>query len=174
MTRKVLAPACIAASVILTNVFLPGASTLYAGIPGENREKTVEQVRKNIQALKGLPASQLNTVMDFMATSLGVRCQHCHVADSTGWQFEKDDKPTKRTARKMIQMVVDLNASRFGGRTDVTCYTCHRGSTERAPAPAYATGADTRHGDPNTSRSNRNHHRASRCHHQLNELVSNL
>ena len=92
--------------------------------------KTAEQVRKNIQALKGLPASQFSTVMDFMATSLGVRCNHCHVSDSTGWQFEKDDKAEKRTARKMIQMVVDLNTKNFGGRNAVTCVTCHHGTPE--------------------------------------------
>lgn len=93
-------------------------------------EKTVEQVKKNIQVLKGLPASELNPVMDFTAASLGVRCQHCHVSDSTGWKYESDDKPAKRTARKMMQMVMDLNTKNFGGRTAVSCFTCHRGSAE--------------------------------------------
>ncbi len=97
---------------------------------GKQKAKPVEQVRKNIQVLKGLPASELNPVMDYIAASLGVRCNHCHVVDSTGWQNEKDDKQTKRTARKMMQMVMDLNAKDFGGRTKVTCYTCHRGSNE--------------------------------------------
>jgi hypothetical protein len=98
----------------------------------KGQEKTVEQVKKNIQALKGLPASQLNMVMDYFAASLGVRCDHCHVIDATGWYMDKDDKPTKRTARKMIQMVMDLNSKEFGGRSAVTCYTCHHGSSEPA------------------------------------------
>ena len=38
-------------------------------------EKTVEQTRKNIQVLKGLPDSQLFLVMNFVATSLGVQMQ---------------------------------------------------------------------------------------------------
>jgi hypothetical protein len=90
----------------------------------------VEKTKKNIQVLTGLPSSQLGGVMDYFATSLGVRCNHCHVIDSTGWQTEKDDKQPKKTARKMIQMVMDLNNKNFGGRKVVTCYTCHRGSTE--------------------------------------------
>ena len=102
------------------------------GAPDEGKEKTVEQVKKNIKVLTGMPASQFNTVMDCMATSLGVRCQHCHVQDSAGWQFDKDDKPNKRTARKMIQMVMELNSTKFGGRNAVTCYTCHHGTTEPA------------------------------------------
>ncbi len=93
-------------------------------------EKTAEQVKKNIQVLKGLPASQFSAVMDFVASSLGVRCSHCHVQDSTGWQYDSDDKQSKRTARKMMQMVMDINAKTFAGSPDVNCYTCHRGSTE--------------------------------------------
>jgi len=98
----------------------------------KSEEKTVEQVKKNIQVLKGLPASQLTPVMNYFASSLGVRCDHCHMIDTTGWYMEKDDKPAKGTARKMIQMVMDLNAKSFEGRNEVTCYTCHHGSTEPA------------------------------------------
>lgn len=100
------------------------------GAPPSNEGKTVEQVKKNIQVLKGLPASQLTMVMNYFASSLGVKCEHCHVIDTTGWYMEKDDKPAKATARKMIQMVMDVNAKDFEGRHAVTCYTCHRGSTE--------------------------------------------
>jgi hypothetical protein len=124
-----------AVSFVLFSVVIFGATSLYAGAPDEGKVKTVEQVKKNIQVLKGLPASQLDPVMGFMATSLGVRCNHCHVVDSTGWQFDKDDKREKGTARKMLQMVMDLNAKSFGGRTEVTCYTCHHGSTDPVKMP---------------------------------------
>src|ERR1700752_2858726 len=60
-------------------------------------DKPAEQVYKNIQVFKGLPASQLLGAMNFMAGSLGVGCNHCHIVN----QFAKDDKPTKQTARKM-------------------------------------------------------------------------
>ena len=96
------------------------------------QEKTAEQVYKNIQVFKGLPASQFDSVMAFISGSLGVKCNYCHVNP-----FEKDDKPTKQTARKMIQMVFDLNKGSFNGQgTTVTCYTCHRGQPLPVSVPA--------------------------------------
>jgi len=89
-----------------------------------------KQEESNIQVLKGVPEGNFHMTMNYVATSLGVRCSHCHVSDSSGWHWASDDKPTKRTARKMMQMVIDLNTKTFGGRNDVTCFTCHRGSTE--------------------------------------------
>src|SRR6476469_1868413 len=68
-------------------------------------EKPAEQVYKNIQVFKGLPSSQLLGAMNFMAGSLGVGCNHCHVVN----QFAKDDKPTKQTARRMILMMRKIN-----------------------------------------------------------------
>ena len=38
----------------------------------QQTDKTVDQTRKNIQVLKGLPDSQLFTVMNFIRSSLGV------------------------------------------------------------------------------------------------------
>ena len=41
-----------------------------------------------------------------------------------------DTKPQKVKARMMLEMVRDINA-RFGDdKTHVTCWTCHRGSTQ--------------------------------------------
>jgi hypothetical protein len=102
-------------------------------------EKTVEQTRKNIQVLKGLPDSQLFTVMNFIRTSLGVSCAYCHVnSGGDKWEWEKDDKPTKVTARKMMQMQFAINQGNkdiFGTTGGVTCYTCHRGQTKPAVVP---------------------------------------
>ena len=86
------------------------------------QEKSAEQVYRNIQALKGVPAAQLQQVMALFTGSLGVKCNYCHTNP-----FDKDDKPAKQTARRMIQMVFDLNRGNFGGRNAITCYTCHRG-----------------------------------------------
>ena len=135
MMSKAFVRSCIAVGVVLillSAFWSSPRNLLHAGTmsQAQEQEKTVEQVKKNIQVLKGLPASQLNLVMDYFASSLGVRCNHCHVVDSTGWYMEKDDKSEKRTARKMIQMVMDLNSTKFGGREAVTCYTCHRGAVE--------------------------------------------
>src|SRR5918911_4536195 len=83
----------------------------------QQADKPVEQVRKNIQVLKGMPDSQLLPVMNLIADSLGVQCNYCHVRvqdPQTGrndFAFEKDDKEEKQTARKMIQMVMSVNAT---------------------------------------------------------------
>ncbi|HEX8090586.1 MAG TPA: c-type cytochrome, partial [Blastocatellia bacterium] len=103
-------------------------------------EKPVEQAFKNIQTLKGLPGSQLFSVMQFMAVSLGVRCDYCHVKTGNNWEWEKDDKQEKQTARKMIQMTADINKNNFGGRSGVSCATCHRGQAH--PISTTAVSAD--------------------------------
>src|SRR5215510_9680919 len=94
--------------------------------------QTAEQKFKNIQIFKTLPATQLDPTMAFISGSLGVRCSYCHVTNS----FDKDDKPTKLTARRMIQMVFDLNKGSFNGQGAVSCYTCHRGKPTPVAVPA--------------------------------------
>ncbi len=91
---------------------------------------------KNVQVLKGIADPELQQIMTFVRSSLGVRCDYCHVnSRETGWQYEKDDKKQKQTARKMFQMVLDINKTNFEGHTDVTCYTCHAGQTKPLTAP---------------------------------------
>ncbi|MEP6913156.1 MAG: c-type cytochrome [bacterium] len=92
-------------------------------------EKTVEQVQKNIQVLKGLPQAELIPVMNYMSVSLGVKCTFCHVNKDGKWDFPSDEKPEKATAREMIKMVLGINKTNFKGVTEVTCNTCHRGRT---------------------------------------------
>jgi hypothetical protein len=101
--------------------------------PAQPEDKPAEQVYKNIQVMKGMPASRLMSAMSRLTQSLGVDCAHCHVPDA----LEKDDKPAKQTARKMFEMVRTINATLGANR--VTCYTCHRGQPQPAsmpPAPA--------------------------------------
>lgn len=59
-------------------------------------EKPAEQVYKNIQIFKGVPASRLMAGMMRFSQFLGVDCAYCHVPN----QFEKDDKPAKQTPAK--------------------------------------------------------------------------
>src|SRR6266480_2095365 len=108
-----------------------GDTTVAQQAPQE--DKPVEQVRKNIQVLKGMPDSQLLPVMHIMRTSLGVRCDYCHVAENG--KYWMDDKAGKEVARRMIQMVFDINKNSFGGKNVVSCNTCHRGSTKPVPVP---------------------------------------
>lgn len=95
-----------------------------------------ETVFKNIQFLKGVPAARLLAVMKIgYSRSLGVNCTHCHVVD----QWEKDDKPTKQTARDMAQMVRTINNDLLKNIKNlksespvINCTTCHRGQTKPA------------------------------------------
>jgi hypothetical protein len=90
----------------------------------QNTVRTAEQQFKNIKALTGTRADQLNVTMHGISGALGVDCVHCHVWD----QWDLDVKPTKEVARRMITMVRQMNKEYFGGAQVVTCYTCHRGS----------------------------------------------
>lgn len=102
-------------------------------------EKTDGQARKNVQVLKEMPDSQLLPVMHQMRSALGVRCDYCHIAENES--YWKDDKPEKQTARRMLQMTLDINRANFGGKPIVTCNTCHRGQTEPVAVPAIGQGA---------------------------------
>jgi photosynthetic reaction center cytochrome c subunit len=102
-----------------------------------NSEKKAEEVFKNIQVLKGIPAEQLIPSMEFMTASLGVQCGYCHVEG----HFEKDDKKPKETAREMMKMVSAIDANHFDGVREVTCYSCHRGAAQPAGTPDVGTGA---------------------------------
>jgi photosynthetic reaction center cytochrome c subunit len=86
---------------------------------------------KNLQVLKDVSPDELIPAMNFIAASLGVQCEFCHVRDA----FDKDDKETKKTARRMMQMMFALNANQFNGERAVTCYTCHRGSHKPVSIP---------------------------------------
>jgi hypothetical protein len=101
------------------------------GPPPSVAGKTAEQAFKNIHVLKGTAADQLIPAMQFISASLGVECEFCHVQN----EFDKDDKKTKATARKMIQMQMAINKDQFEGHTDVTCYSCHRGSHDPVAVP---------------------------------------
>ena len=99
-----------------------------------SQQKPAEEVYKNIRVLKGVPASEFEGNMAFISGSLGVRCNYCHVNP-----FDKDEKPTKLLARKMIQMVLDLNKGTFNREGAVSCFTCHRGQPRPVSVPAVGT-----------------------------------
>ena len=81
---------------------------------------------KNVQVLKETPGPQLVLSMHVLEGALGVDCEFCHLEKDRA----SDDKETKRTARKMMAMVIDINKNSFSGRQIVTCYTCHHGSSQ--------------------------------------------
>ena len=97
--------------------------------------KKAEEQFKNIQVLKGVPAEQIFPTMQFIAASLGVECEFCHVHNA----FDKDDKKPKKTARKMMEMMFAINKDNFDGHREVTCYSCHRGSPHPVAIPLVAS-----------------------------------
>jgi len=111
--------------VLLLAVTLVGVASLAAQVPGA---QPAEQFYKNIRVLKGMPSHLMQPTMQLMEIALGVHCVYCHDPDNT--KRESDVKPVKDVARRMIQMVADINRTQFGGREVVTCFTCHQGSTK--------------------------------------------
>jgi len=93
-------------------------------------EKPLEETKKNIVVLKGVPSSQLIPIMTVMANSLGVTCLYCHESD-----WESDAKPAKEVARRMIRMTRSINDAHYGGKVVVSCNTCHNGSPRTADVP---------------------------------------
>jgi len=112
----------------------PEAPPRQAAVPAA--EQTAGQAFKNVQILKEIPASKLMPTMYFIAASLGVGCDHCHVtSDNEPWPMEKDDKKEKQTAREMMKMMQAINDQNFAGRQEVTCATCHAGHAEPVALP---------------------------------------
>lgn len=116
--------------------------------PAAPAEEMMEQKHKNIQALKGVPAAQLYPIMNQFNIALGVDCTFCHVKNGEQWEWEKDDKRAKQTARKMIQLTLDLNKNYFQGRPQVSCYTCHQGDEHPRGVPSLPLDFAARHEEP--------------------------
>ena len=111
---------------------------LAAGQTGPGaKPATAEKVFKNVQVLKGIPVDQFMSTMGFISASLGMTCSDCHVAESGGsWEKYADDTELKQTTRKMLVMVSALNRTYFGGKREVTCYSCHRGGDRPRVTPS--------------------------------------
>lgn len=92
------------------------------------------QPPKNIQVLKDVPVDQLMLTMQYIAASLGVQCNYCHVQG----QNDLDDKETKKTAREMMKMVNQLNGTFFDGKPRVSCASCHNGRNKPVRTPPLA------------------------------------
>ncbi|HYJ46553.1 MAG TPA: c-type cytochrome [Pyrinomonadaceae bacterium] len=119
------------------------ASSLFAQTAPAAPPRLAEEQFKNIQILKGIPADQVIPGMQFIANSLAVECDYCHVQGS----FDKDDKKPKQTARAMMQMMAAINKNNFDGKRAVTCNSCHHGSPKPDPIPAIPSEAPAKPAD---------------------------
>ena len=94
---------------------------------------------QNLQVFPNdMTRQQLQPIMQGFTKALGVQCTHCHVGGAQ--DRAKDEKPQKLAARKMLQMVMEINDKHLAGLAavglpagtepmiKVTCMQCHRGS----------------------------------------------
>lgn len=92
---------------------------------------------------RNTPVTDVVGVMRNISTSLGVRCQYCHIGQEgqplDRFDFVSDQKRTKLTARQMMLMVQEINRrvdtipGRVAGSPPVSCLTCHRGISRPVP-----------------------------------------
>jgi hypothetical protein len=94
---------------------------------------------------KSTPVMQVVGMMRNFAGALGVRCPFCHVGQEgqplAQFDFAKDEKRTKLTARQMMRMVEEINRrldtlpehAQMTSHVEVTCQTCHRGVSRPMP-----------------------------------------
>jgi photosynthetic reaction center cytochrome c subunit len=133
---------CLKTIGILMGFLLAAGLLAHAqGGPPSMEGKTAEQFYKNIKVLNGTPADQVIESMHQIRAALGVNCEFCHDDPDRA----ADTKMPKETARGMMRMVMDINKNTFKGEQEVTCYTCHRGSTAPAttvPLPAVERGEE--------------------------------
>ncbi len=108
-----------------------GGLTVAQARPGAPQERPAF---KNLKLIKD-PAQVLPIMRKFNA-DLGVECGFCHVIGPNHSGFDKDDKPTKLAARKMMVMTQDLNKHVKVVDGKVTCFMCHHGHAEPEREPA--------------------------------------
>lgn len=131
-------PVVAAATVVAALFAIPGSlAQSQAPVGALLSEKSAGETFKNVHVLGKLPASQLIPAMRYMTTALGVGCDFCHNTRD----FPSDEKQQKRTARKMMLMMFAINSNSFNGKREVTCYTCHRGSSKPITTPSLPDGA---------------------------------
>jgi photosynthetic reaction center cytochrome c subunit len=109
-----------------------------------------EELFKNVQVLRGIPVDEFMGTMGFFAAALSLNCTDCHVkAANDDWARYADDTPLKQTARKMVLMVRTINQANFGGKPEVTCYSCHRSGNRPKVVPSLAEQYGSPPEDPN-------------------------
>ncbi len=112
----------------------PEIAALEVSIAGREQQPA-EQVFKNIQTFKGMPAIRVLRIMEqAFVPNLGVSCSHCHMEK----EWDSDAKPAKGIARNMWTLRAEWqeDVRKATGNKDavVTCSTCHKGQ----PKPAFA------------------------------------
>ena len=137
---------------MISRIALPAAALVFVASvafaqPPEASSQPPQQER-NLKVLPAyIPRDRLINIMRHFAQALGVQCGFCHVAGD----FRSDANPHKDIARGMIRMTRRINEEVLppvigpSQEVRVTCYTCHRGSSEPVtdlpPAPGAPAAA---------------------------------
>src|ERR1700732_3130150 len=126
----------VISTLTAATVCLLGVTVAYAQAAPQEKPLMADDVFKNIQVLKGLTVDQFMGTMGFIAAALSLNCSECHDTSSSA-AFALDN-PRKQMTRRMILMVDAFNKANFGGKREVTCYSCHRGDTRPKVTPSLA------------------------------------
>lgn len=110
------------------------AAGIPAALPASPAPSPGAPVWQNVQVLTDVGAAELARTMISMSTWVTGEpgnCTYCHNLAAMGSDTAADGTPlyTKLVARRMLQMVRDINKNYEGhvANTGVTCYTCHLG-----------------------------------------------
>ena len=124
----------VLAQIVLMSVLAVAPASAQTALA--DKPPMADDVFKNIQVLRGLTVDQFMGTMGFIAAALSMNCVECH--DTSSSEAFALDNPRKQMARRMILMVDTFNKSNFGGKREVTCYSCHRGDARPKVTPSLA------------------------------------
>jgi Photosynthetic reaction centre cytochrome C subunit len=144
--EAILAVGAVAAAAAMGFIFTSHAAAQQAPPKGPIAGTTFKNV--TTASLKDLTVDDFLGAMGVMAAALGYDCADCHPgagSDRVDWVI---DTPKKVRARKMVDMVANINKTFFAGTQSVTCFTCHHGKD----LPTTTIALDTLYGPPNDER----------------------
>lgn len=133
----------------MTRAAMYGVAVLLAtsGASIQAQQKFPPEKFVNLQIFpKDASAGVIINAMKNFTRALGVRCQFCHLGEEglplEKFDFAADTKPEKQTARMMMRMAGEINATITKAIPDapaqgyqVTCWTCHRGQQHPQHSP---------------------------------------
>ena len=134
-SRQVIAAAVIVMLVMALGMGRRALAAQSGQAAAPTKPMMVEDVFKNVQALKGIGVDDFLLTMGIMSAAVGSDCVGCHPSAGTDHVDWALDTPRKRTARRMVQMVTAINRDNFNGRQVVTCWSCHRGRDRPVTTP---------------------------------------
>jgi hypothetical protein len=134
---------------------LPAVASAQAGQAGpapnaQENPPMAGDVFKSVVLLGGIPVDTFFEAMGMFANAMGNDCTFCHSPTAV---FDKAAfgvaTPRIMRARQMIEMMNAINKTYFGGRTRVTCFTCHGGNQSPRSDPNLAVQYGPPVEDPN-------------------------